>query len=168
MLTHLILLPGLYFVFTDVDRLRIDAEPAVAMLTMQPGGRALVNLPDLEFRLSISPHCARGGQPESLSITIADTQRSVRREDLQSAAPIDVSVRVSANQLAPFALRGFCVDPAAEGRSMLLTAALAAQVSLRCTRDEQQSVVFAAEPLDIRVDCLRSAETAEPAEPAGD
>lgn len=163
MLTHLILLPGLYFVFTDVDRLRIDAEPAVAVLTMQPGGRALVNLPDLEFRLSISPHCARGGQPESLSITIADTQMTLRREDLQSAASIDVSMRVSANQLAPFALRGFCVDPASEGRSMLLTAALAAQASLRCTRDEQQSIVFAAEPLDIRVDCLRSAATPEPA-----
>ena len=163
MLTHLILLPGLYFVFTDVDRLRIDAEPAVAVLTMQPGGRVLVNLPDLEFPLSISPHCAEGGQPESLSITIADTQRTLRREDLQSAASIDVSMRVSANQLAPFALRGFCVDPTSEGRSMLLTAALAAQVSLRCTRDEQQSIVFAAEPLDIRVDCLGSAATAEPA-----
>ena len=163
MLTKLLLLPGFYFVFTDIDRLRVHAEPAVAVLAMQQGGRTLVNLPPLEFRLSISPHCAEGGRPESLSITIADTQKTLSGEDLPSKTPIDVSMRVSASQLAPFALREFCVDPAAEGQSLLLTAALAAQVSLRCTRGEQQSIVFAAEPLDIRVDCIRSAAGAEPA-----
>ena len=31
MLTHFILLPGLYLVFVEVDRLRISAEPAVAV-----------------------------------------------------------------------------------------------------------------------------------------
>ena len=163
MLTQLLLLPGLYFVFTDVDRLRVHAEPAAAVLAMQQGGRTLVNLPPLEFRLSISPHCADNGRPESLSITIADTQRTVSGEDLQSKTSIDVSMRVSANQLAPFALRGFCVDPAAGGESLVLTAALAAQVSLRCARGERQSIVFAAEPLNIRVDCIRSAAGAEPA-----
>jgi hypothetical protein len=54
MLTHFILLPGLYFVFTEVDRLRIHAEPAVAVLAMQQGGRNLVRLPDIEFPLGIS------------------------------------------------------------------------------------------------------------------
>jgi hypothetical protein len=161
MLTHFLLLPGLYFVFTDVDRLRIQAEPAVAVLTIQERGRTLVQLPPLEFRLSISPHCAESGRPESLSITIADTQRTLRGEDLQSGTSLDLAIRVSASQLAPFALQEFCVDPAAEGESLMLTAALAAQVSLRCARAEKQSIVFAAEPLDIRVDCIRSAAEAE-------
>ena len=75
MLTHLILLSGLYIVFTDADRLRVDVEPAVAVLTTHQAGRTLVNLPPLEFKLSLTPHCAAGGRPESLSITIADTQR---------------------------------------------------------------------------------------------
>ena len=157
MLTHFLLLPGLYFVFTDVDRLRIDAEPAVAVLTIQQGGRTLVNLPPLEFRLSISPHCAEGGRPESLSITIADTRKTLRGEELQSETSLDLSVRVSASQLAPFALREFCVDPGAEGESLMLTAALAAQVSLRCARAEEQSIGVAAKPRDSRVDCFRSA-----------
>ena len=163
MLTQLLLLPGFFFVFTDVDRLRVHSEPAVAVLAMQQGGRTLVNLPSLEFRLSISPHCADGGRPESLSITIADTQKTLSGDDLPSTTSLDVSMRVSASQLAPFALREFCVDPAAEGQSLLLTAALAAQVSLRCAHGERQSIVFAAEPLDIRVDCIRSAAGAEPA-----
>ena len=161
MLTHFLLLPGLYFVFTDVDRLRIQAEPAVAVLTIQERGRTLVQLPPLEFRLSISAHCAEGGRPESLSITIADTQKTLRGEELQSETSLDLSMRVSASQLAPFALREFCVDPTAEGESLMLTAALAAQVSLRCARAEEQSIVFAAKPLDIRVDCIRSAAEAE-------
>jgi hypothetical protein len=73
MLIHVALLTGLFFVFTDVDRLRVHPEPAVAVLTLQQAGRSLVRLSDVEFRLSLSTHCAKGGQPESLSITIADT-----------------------------------------------------------------------------------------------
>lgn len=163
MLTHFILLPGLYLVFVEVDRLRISAEPAVAVLTVQQSGRNLVNLPELEFALSLSPHCAESGQRESLSITIADTRTTLNGEALQAATTIDVSIRVSASQLAPFALREFCVDPVSAGESILLTSALTAQASLRCARGEKRSIVFAAEPLDIRVDCVASAAEAAPA-----
>ena len=163
MLTTFILLPGLYFVFTDVDRLRVDAEPAVALLAVQQGGRNLVQLPELQFELSVSPHCAQHGERESLSITIADTRTTVRGDALQTGNGIDVSMRVAASQLAPFALRGFCVDPVREGESVLLGSALTAQASLRCARAGKPSIVFAAEPLDIRVVCVRSAEEAEAA-----
>ena len=71
-------------------------------------------------------------------------------------------MRVSASQLAPFALQEFCADPASEGESLVLTAALAAQGSRRCMRAETQSIVFAAQPLDIRLECMPSAAEAEP------
>ena len=163
MLTHFILLPGLYLVFVEVDRLRISAEPAVAVLAVQQSGRNLVQLPELEFALSLSPHCAESGERESLSITIADTRTTLRGEELQAATTVDVTLRVSASQLAPFALQEFCVDPVSQGESILLASALTAQASLRCTRAEKQSIVFAAEPLDIRVDCIASAAEAAPA-----
>lgn len=163
MLTHFLVLPALYFVFAETDRLGVDAEPAVAVITLQEGGRKLVQLPDLEFLLSVSPRCAANGRPESVSIAIADTRQTLRGEGLQVAATIDVPVRVSAGQLAPFALQEFCSDPAAEGDSISLASALTVQASLRCARGEQQSIVFTAEPLDIRVDCIRSAPAAEPA-----
>jgi hypothetical protein len=156
MLTPFLLLPGLYFVFTDVDKLHVNAEPAVAVLAVQQGGRSLVHLPELEFSLSISPHCAESGVPESVSITIADTRTTVRGEALRTGKNIDVSMRVTANQLAPFALKGFCNDPALEGDSILLGSALTAHASLRCARAGKPSIVFAAEPLDVRVDCIRS------------
>ena len=163
MLTPFILLPGLYFVFTDVDRLRVDAEPAVAVLAIQQAGRNFVQLPELEFALRISPHCAERGERESLSITIADTRTTVRGEGLQTGKSINVSMRVAANQLAPFAMQGFCVDPVREGESILLGSALTAQASLRCARAGKPSIVFAAEPLDVRLVCVGSAEEAEPA-----
>ena len=160
MLTHFILLPGLYFVFVDVDRLRMTAEPAMAVLTVQRSGRNLVHLPELEFALSVSPHCGDSGRRESLSVTIADTRTTLGGEALQGAKTIDVSMRVSASQLAPFALREFCVDPVAEGESIVLRSALTAHASLRCARSEQQSIVFATAPLDIRVDCIATAAEA--------
>jgi hypothetical protein len=166
MLTHFILLPGLYFVFTEVDRLRIHAEPAVAVLAMQQGGRNLVRLPDIEFPLGISIYCANSGQPESLSITIADTHRTLRAEELQAAKTVDVAMRIPARQIAPLALQEFCIDTSSEGESVFITAALAVQASLRCSRGEEQSIVFAAAPLDIRVDCIRS--TAEATAPVDD
>jgi len=162
MLTPFILVPGLYLVFTDIDRLDVNAEPAVAVLAIQQGGRNLVHLPELTFELQVSSHCAERGERESLSITIADTRTTVRGDELRAGKRIDVSMRVSASQLAPFAMQDFCVDPAREGESLLLGAALTAHASLRCERAGRPSIVFAAEPLDIRVDCVRSAAEAEP------
>jgi hypothetical protein len=166
MLTHFLLLPGFYFVFTEVDRLSVLAEPAVAALGLQEAGDDPVRLPDMEFRLSLSLGCASGGRPESLSITIADTRKTLDSEELQASETIDLVMRVSASQLAPLALAGFCVDTESEGESVLIASALSAQASLRCSRDEDQSIVFAAAPLDIRIDCLPSAVA--PLEPLDD
>ena len=161
MLTHFLLLPGFYFVYAEVDRLSVLAEPAVAVLALQEVGDDLVRLPDIEFRLSLSPNCANGGRPESVSIAIADTRKTLDSEELQASETVDLVMRVSASQLAPLALAGFCVDTESEGESVLITSALSAQASLRCSRDEDQSIVFAAAPLDIRVDCFPSAVAPE-------
>lgn len=161
MLSQLLLMPGLYFVFTEVDRLLIDAEPAVAVISMHEGGRKLVQLPELEFLLNVAPRCGGGGQPESLSVTIADTRTTLSGEALRAGDSIDISLRVSADQLAPVALQEFCVDPESAGESLLLMSALTAQASLRCMREEKQSIVYAAEALDIRADCIESATSAE-------
>lgn len=163
MLTHVLLLPGFYFVFAEIDRLSVFAEPAVAVLGLQEAGKDLVLLPDIEFRLSLSPDCANGGRPESLSIAIADTRKTLDSEELQASETVDLVMRVSAAQLAPLALAGFCVDPGSEGESVLIASALSAQASLRCSREEDQSIVFTAAPLDIRIDCFPSA--AAPVEP---
>lgn len=161
MLSQLLLIPGLYFVFTEVDRLLIEVEPAVAIISMHEGGRKLVHLPELEYMLKVSPRCAGGARPESLSVTIADTRKTLSGEALLAGDPVDMSMRISANQLAPFALQEFCTNQESAGESLLLTSALTVQASLRCARNEKQSIVYAAEALDIRADCIQSATSAE-------
>ena len=157
MLTHFLLLPALYLVFAETDRLGVQAELAVAVLALQEAGQNFVQLPDIEFRLRVSPHCANGGLPESVSITIADTRKTLGAEELRAKETVEVAMNVAEGQLAPLALRGFCVDSAAEGESVLLTSLLSVQASLRCSRDNDQSIVFSAAALDIRVDCIRTA-----------
>jgi hypothetical protein len=166
MLTHFLLLPGFYFVFNEVDRLSVVAEPAVAVLGFQEAEDNLVRLPEIEFRLSLSPDCAGSGRPEALSVAIADTRKTLGGEALQGSKTVDIVLRVPAGQLAPLALAGFCVGPESEGESVLIASALAAQASLRCSHDENQSIVFAAAPLDIRIDCIPSAGA--PMEPIDD
>jgi len=154
MLKLSILLPALYFLSGDTDRIVVEAGHALAAIPVQAHGRNLLNLPELEFPLSISAHCANGGQPDSISIAVADTRKTIRGQDLLATPPIQTTVRVAARQIAPLALREFCVEGSPAGESRLLASALTAQISLRCIRGEQQSIVFDAAPLDVELSCV--------------
>jgi len=154
MLKPLILLPVLYFLSGDTDRIVVEADHAVVAIPLQAHGRNLLHLPELEFLISISAHCADGGQPDSISIAVADTRKTIRGPDLLAAAPIQTSLRIAARQIAPLALQEFCVEGGPAEESRLLTSALTAQVSLRCIRGEQQSIVFDAAPLDVELSCV--------------
>ncbi len=156
---HFFLLPAYYFVVADIDRLSVRAEPAVVTITQQAGGRRLIRLPELKFDLHIRTHCARGGLPESVSISVADTNRTIRGEELRAASSFETSVLVSSRQLAPLALQEFCVAGDSAQQSLLVTTALTAHVSLRCAREEEQTIVYDAKSLDIRINCKIAAQS---------
>lgn len=165
MMTQIILLPLFYFVVTDVDRLFVDAEPAVASIGLQPGGRKLIRLPELEYTLHISANCGAGRTPESISVSIADSTRTISGEDLGGedlpvSVSLDTSVRVAARQIAPLPIQGFCISENEAPRSLLVTAALTAQFSLRCVKDDEHTIVFRAQALDVVLNCETGAETA--------
>jgi len=165
MLTQIILLPVFYFVVTDVDRLLVRAEPAVASIGLQPGGRRLIRLPELEFALHISAYCEAGRTPESISVSIADSTRTISGEDLgagdlPASISLDTSVRIAARQIAPLPIQGFCISEDQASRSLLVTTALTAQFSLRCVKDDEHTIVFRARALDVVLNCETGAETA--------
>jgi hypothetical protein len=160
MLTQFILLPVYYFIVADVDRLFVHAEPAVASITPHPGSRKLIRLPELEFSLRISAQCAAGRTSESISISIADTHRTFSGEDLPVAAKLETSVRISPRQIAPIAMRDFCVAGSESRSSLLVTTALTAQISLRCVKDDERSIAFRAEALDVLLSCETGDATA--------
>lgn len=161
MSTQLFLLPALYFVAADADRLAVRADPAPAAIPAQANGRRLLQLPDLEFRLRITTRCTAGRRAESLSISIADTRKTLSGDSLPPATEIETSMRIEARQLAPLALRSFCVAGGDSGRTLLVPAALTAQASLRCADDDTESIVYASESLDVSIRCEPEPESTE-------
>ena len=153
MLTHIFLVPVLYFVIADVDRLAVEADPAVASISRLQGGRQLVRLPELVFNLRIDAHCGHGGEAQSISVSVADTRKTISGDELADRGMLHTSVTVSPRQIAPLAVQEFCVSDDAPGQSLLLGTALTAQVSLRCAREDKESILFDARSLDIRLVC---------------
>jgi len=160
MLTQIILIPVYYFIVADVDRVFVHAEPAVASITPHSGSRKLIRLPELEFPLRISVQCAAGRTPESISISVADTHRNFSGEDLPVSATLETSVRISPRQIAPIAMRDFCVAASESRPSLLVTTALTAQISLRCVKNGQRSIAFQSKALDVMLNCETSDATA--------
>jgi hypothetical protein len=150
---HFFLLPVYYFVIADIDRLSVHAEPAVATIARQAVGRRLIQLPELRFDLLIRTRCARGGLPESVSISVADTKKTISGEELLSAPSLETSVLVSSRQLAPIALQEFCVADDSAQQSLVVPTALTAHASLRCARGEERTIVYDAKALDVLINC---------------
>ena len=159
MLTQFILLPVYYFIVADVDRLFVHTEPAVASITPHPGSRKLIRLPALEFPLRISAQCGAGRTPESISISVADTHKTFSGEDLPDSATFETSVQISPRQIAPIALREFCVTASESRHSLLVTTALTAQISLRCVKNDERRIAFRAKALDVVLKCETSGPT---------
>jgi hypothetical protein len=157
MLTELFLLPALYFVVADVDRLIVQTQPAVTSVVSLDGNRELLRLPDLEFPVRITARCSSGRTAESISISIADTRVSFDREALSDDAVLETSVQVSSSQMAPVVVDGFCSSGAGSPDPLLLSTVLTAQISLRCVSDVEQSIAFRARTLDVLVHCAQEA-----------
>ena len=153
MLTDIFLLPVFYFVPADVDRLIVQTDPAVVSISPIAEERNLLSLPDLEFPFRIIARCRSNRQPDSISISIADTRVSFDREALSADAVLEISIGVSSRQVAPVAVDGFCSTGSRQVNQLQLPTALTAQVSLRCTRGEEQSIAFRARALDVLVNC---------------
>lgn len=153
MLTEFLLLPALYFVVADIDRLIVRTDPAVASVISLPTKRELLRLPDIEFPLRVVARCAAGREPESISISIADTRISFGRDAMSADTVLETSISVSSRQVAPIAVDGFCSAGNNPSKPLLLATALTAQISLRCVRDDQHSIAFRAQTLDVLVNC---------------
>ncbi len=134
-------------------RLEVEVPPAVASLQPLAEGRRLVRLPALEFEFAIQASCGPDEAVKSVSISIADTRKSLADTDIPAGEPINTMVRLPARQLAPIAVNGFCPETAVTGSSLLLRDAVTAHVSLRCAGDDGDSITYSSQALDITLVC---------------
>ena len=158
-----IALPGAFAVLAafipvaadETPQLQVEASPA--RVEVEPGtpGLRMIELPDLEFRLSIVPDCA-GGDAESLSISVADSSETLGTTDLAGKSRIETELLLPAKQTGPLPVNRFCPTDTPVGSlaaALEVRDAFTAHLSLRCVRDGQQSIVYVTVPLSLDLYC---------------
>jgi hypothetical protein len=156
-------------------RLSSYAEAAEVEISPIPRDRRLISLPDLEFAMRIDASCVGETQAQSISISVAD---SVAAHDVsaQEGGPTDkvmleTTFKVSGRQIAPIAIEDFCVsgdDSDTAARTLLIPAAVAANISLRCTSENSQSVRYDRLPLQIQLICAPADDPTDGQKPNAD
>jgi hypothetical protein len=171
------LLPALHVCTAAADdsglhTLTVAPEAAAVVVGPQPAERHFFELPSLDYVFRIEARCHNDWKPESLSMNVADSRVTRAGTELQDNAIQQLELKIPAKQLAPIAMRDFCViNPAAEGSvaeaetrdwnrnatprpgHMTIGAALSVHASLRCSLGNEQRTVYVSEPLDVTLAC---------------
>jgi hypothetical protein len=171
------LLPALYVCAAGADgsgqhTLDVAAEAAIVIVGPQPPARHFLELPSLDYAFRVEARCHGDWKPESLSLSVADSRVTRTGKDIEDNAEQRLELKVPAKQLAPIAMRDFCViGSAAEGSTaeagtpdenggaarlageMSVSAVLSAHASLRCSLGDEQKILYVSQPLDITLIC---------------
>lgn len=141
------------------DELFIVADEYRASIEPRQAQRRLLALPALEFSLAANPEC--GGQPESMTLSIADAYQTFDAERLRDESPILATIRISSQQLALVAPADFCLADNPDGRMELFVPDVTTVHGSLVCKDagDQLSVTYKSVPLPLRLVC----NVAEPA-----
>lgn len=151
------------------DTLSIAADAPLVPLAPRDPGRNLLRLPALEYAFEIQSHCTDGRSPESLSLNVADTRKSLAAEQIINDGPTVIALRIPASQIAPIVIEDFCVlRPAENGDTtgqtpsqLTIPAALSAQASLLCAGDEDKAMTYVSRSLDVSLMCEQVTDSEE-------
>ncbi len=163
-----------------VPGIEISADVPTVTVTPRRAGQFALRLPSLTYTLTLIAYCEENWQPASVSISIADSRKSLDAEQLEVAAVLDLELRVPSNQIAPLRIERFCIkddqkdfqpdnagdnkEPAgADENTVIISAALSAQASLLCATDSEQSITYVTKPLDVMLECSAPEPAATPA-----
>ena len=136
-------------------RLEVAAQPVVVPIRLLQEGRQLIHLPALEYALEIEAHCGEGAVARSVSVSINDTQMTLDGDQLAATAGNPVSLTIPARQVAPVAIDGFCKrdDPVTHHDTLLIRDTVTVHASLRCNENEQDSITYTSQGLDVTLRC---------------
>ena len=123
-------------------------------------GNEHVRLPALTFDLSIKAECPAEASPESLSVSIADTRKSFGAEEIKRV--VETNLELPRRQSAYLRVGNFCKGGGESGApcSRVVADVFTAHLSLRCTKGDSQSIVYASVPLDVELQCKTGDEPA--------
>ena len=143
----------------DHARLGLEVSPALAQIRPGVEGRRFVQLPTLEYEFGIDADCGTDHEVKSISISIADTRKTLIGEDLPADGPVDTTITLPALQIPPLALDTVCADPPpADDERLVVRDVVTAQVSLRCAGPEGETITYSTRALDVTLACERGRE----------
>ena len=157
------------------DSLTVAANSPTVTIAPRNPGRSFLRLPALEYEFEIYANCADNRSPESLSLNVADTRRSLVAGQIIGDGPTEFSLNVPASQIAPIVVEDFCVlqdgqndeDVVDLSTHVTIPAALSAQASLLCKADEDRVMTYVSRTLDVSLVCDRSTQDVELGEDQG-
>jgi len=112
-----------------------------------------MRLPSLPYNFELEINCEAGLIPTSLSLSVADTRRSLRAEKLSEAQTASLAFTVPAAQIGPVALDEFCLQSPHSPELLTLPSVLSVQASLLCTNDTERQMIYASAPLAVTLQC---------------
>lgn len=135
----------------------IAAQETEATVAPRLESLRLVSLPALTFYLRAAIRCK--GDPVSVTLSIADTYRTLHKDEIEERRAAEAALTVPARQVALAATSSFCVkDNPATSDELLVPGLTTAQASLLCANEAGTSVHYASVPLQIRLVCDRGSE----------
>ncbi len=145
------------------DSLSVAANsPSVPVVPRNPG-RSFIRLPTLEYDFEVRASCSDGKLPKSLSLNVADSRKSLAANQIISDGPTEFSLRIPASQIAPLVIEDFCItEVGEEGQTVndartqvSISSALSAQASLLCESDDDRTMTYVSQTLDVSLVCER-------------
>ena len=141
--------------------LTISAAPPVVTIEPRNPRSNSVRLPSVEYVFEIRPQCADPFDAGSVSLTVADSRRTLSADDLEQDAASEIRLTVPSGQIAPVPLSDFCIaQESADAPTMTdgataltIPAALSASASLLCVSDSEQTMTYASASLDVELVC---------------
>ena len=142
-----------------VHDIKITADMPTVTVSPRRAGRTSMRLPGLTYEISVTVNCETNWQPDSVSISVADSRVSISAEELLVSKELGLQLRIPSNQIAPLRVEHFCVEGSADDpdivspNSITIPGVLSAQASLRCSSESTNSMMYVSKPLDVLLEC---------------
>ena len=142
-----------------VHDIKITADVPTVTVSPRRAGRTTMRLPGLTYEISVTVNCETNWQPDSVSISVADSRASISAEELQASKELGLQLRIPSNQIAPLRVENFCVDGGADDvdaispNNITIPGVVSAQASLRCSTESTNSIMYVSKPLDVLLEC---------------
>ena len=131
----------------------VNVDTPVVEIGSRSSGRSFMRLPSLNYQFDLAAKCSPDLGPKAISLSIADTRKSLAAADISVDASTSVTLRIPASQIGPIAVDGFCASKNEQG-SLRIPAVLSVQASLLCGNDEDSQMIYASKSLDVTLLCI--------------